>query len=188
MSTAIRFTVDQYDQMRDAGVLKTPGAERRLELILGEIREGSPIGPLHEEIVVRITNWTYASTSRTLVCVRVQNSIGIPQEDSTPQPDVVWAEERDYSAGRPLSSEVMLLIEVADSSLDFDLEVKGPLYAAGGVPEYWVVDVSGRVVHVFREPGTDGYGSHRIAQTSETIAPTACPAAALDLAWLFRAL
>lgn len=97
---------------------------------------------------------------------------------SQPQPDLSVLRLRSdfYGEGKPRPAETVLLIEVADSSLDFDRSVKAPLYAAAGVPELWIVDVGARAIEVHRAPGLDGYAERRmLAGGQERIAPLAFP-------------
>src|SRR5579862_5456512 len=92
----------------------------RLELIEGEILTMSPIGPSHEDLVDVLNEWSITNLPRKSVRVRIQNSVGIPALDSAPQPDVAWVKRGDYSGGRPQPGAVLCIIEVADSSLDYE--------------------------------------------------------------------
>ena len=191
-SPTIRFTIGQYDQMIAAGVLAQPawsgepGCEApRVELVAGEIVMMSPIGPRHEEIVDRLNAWSSQAVSSAVARVRIQHSLAIPGRQSVPQPDVAWVRPRDYASKRPDAADSLLVIEVADTSLRHDLEEKAGIYAAGGVPDYWVVDATAETVHVLRSPGPQGYAEHRVATRGERIAPLACPDAILSIDMLF---
>jgi|LakMenEpi03Aug12_release.lakeMendotaPanAssembly.Ray.scaffolds.fasta_scaffold214360_2 Uma2 family endonuclease len=183
MATAtptLRFTADQYDLMIRAGVFASPtGAGAlpdqppRVELIRGEIVMMSPIGPRHEELVDRLAAWSFASVPPGMVRIRIQQSLGIPERDSVPQPDVAWVRPRDYGAERPRAADALLVIEVADTSVQFDLGEKAALYAAGGVADYWVVAAAEQVIHVLRSPRPPGYAVHRVVGRGETITPLA---------------
>jgi len=197
-SPTVRFTVEQYDRMIDAGVFARPlivadsPGDRwppeeppRIELIDGAIVMMSPIGPRHEEVVDRLNEWSTEARLRGVARVRVQQSLGISARRSVPQPDLAWVLPRNYTAERPNASDALLVIEVSESSLAHDLGAKATLYAAGGVPEYWVVDVAAEVVHVFRRPAARGYAEHRVASRGERLAPLARPEAALSVESLF---
>lgn len=181
MATAaptLKFTIDQYDLMIAAGVFVTPGTAGvptgqppRVELIHGEIVMMSPIGPRHEEVVDRLTAWSFACLPPGVIRVRIQQSLEIPGHDSVPQPDVAWVRPRGYATQRPRATDAVLVIEVAESSVRHDLGEKAALYAAGGVPEYWVVDVAEQIVHVLRSPGMRGYAEHRVVGAADSIAP-----------------
>ena len=93
MSTTIQFTLKQYNRMIQQGVFDEM-RDQRLELIYGEIREMSPPGPTHEEVIDLLTRWSVLNVSKRDVRVRIQNSIGIPELDSAPQPDIAWVREK----------------------------------------------------------------------------------------------
>ncbi len=197
MATAtptLKFTIGQYDLMIEAGVFARPPAggeplaePPRVELIEGEIVMMSPIGSRHEEIVDRLNEWSTAVAPRGVARVRIQQSLGIPGRQSVPQPDVAWVRPRDYAARRPEAADALLVIEVAETSLQYDLGEKAAVYAAGGVADYWVVDVAAEIVHVLRHPGPVAYAEHRVAGRGESITPLAHPEAVLAIESLFAA-
>jgi Uma2 family endonuclease len=197
MATAtptLKFTIGQYDLMIEAGVFARPPAAGellaeppRVELIEGEIVMMSPIGSRHEEIVDRLNEWSTAVAPRGVARVRIQQSLGIPGRQSVPQPDVAWVKPRDYAARRPEAADALLVIEVAETSLQYDLGEKAAVYAAGGVSDYWVVDAAAEIVHVLRHPGPVAYAEHRVAGRGESIAPLARPEAVLAIESLFAA-
>ena len=191
-SPTIRFTIGQYDQMIAAGVLTQPawssgpgGDAPRIELVEGEIVMMSPIGPQHEEIVDRLNAWSSQVVALAVARVRIQNSLAISGRQSVPQPDVAWVRPQDYASRRPDAADSLLVIEVAETSLRYDLDEKAVIYAAGGVPEYWVVDAAGETVHVLRSPGPQGYAEHLVATRGERISPVAFPDATLSVDSLF---
>jgi Uma2 family endonuclease len=150
MSTIAHLTLAQYDQMIAAGVFDQ--RERlRLEFIYGEIREMNPIGPFHSEVVSRLAEWSIADLPKGRVRVRVQDAIGLVAQESAPEPDIVWLKRRDYTGGRPTAEDVLLVIEVAESSLAYDTGEKADLYAAAAVADYWVVNLTDRCVEVDRK-------------------------------------
>ncbi len=140
----------EYDQLVTLGTFEG----ERVELIAGAIRRMSPIGPPHTSTVDLLTELlVVALVGRARV--RVQGSFAA-SELSEPVPDLCIIPRRDYSSAHP--SEAHLIIEVADSSLRYDRGEKAQLYAACGVPEYWVVNLVDRAVEVHREPAAAGYG------------------------------
>src|SRR6184192_4545534 len=139
--TARRFSVDEYDRMGRAGVFHE---DDRMELLDGQIVEMSPIGPGHAGCVRALTSLlTRLVAGRALVSVQNPVRLG---EHSEPQPDVALLVPRAdaYRTAHPQPKDVLLVIEVADASLEHDRDVKVPLYAAAGVPEVWLVNLRGR--------------------------------------------
>ncbi len=184
MSTIAHLTLTQYDRMIAAGVFD--GRERlRLEFIHGEIREMNPIGSRHEEVVDRLTEWSFANLPKGNVRVRIQNSIGLPSLESAPEPDLAWVVRRDYSRGRPVAEDVLLVVEVADSSLGFDTGEKADLYAAAGIADYWVVDVAAGRIEVRREPVAGRYASVRTVAGDDELRPLLMPQVSLRPASLW---
>jgi len=148
--TTYRFTVDDYHRMAEADIF---GPDDRVELIDGEVVEMSPIGSRHAGCVNRLNRLLTANLGERAI-VAVQNPIQVG-DLSEPQPDLVLLRPRPdfYADHHALPPDVFLVIEVAETSLRFDLERKAPLYVAGGIPEVWVVDLADGVVQVFT-PGT----------------------------------
>lgn len=159
--------------------------EARLELIDGEIVEMAPIGSRHAGMVNTLT-WLLIRAAGELAVVAVQNPV-IVGDRSVPQPDLALLRPRAdrYSQSHPTSADVLLLVEVAESTLPFDLGTKIPLYAQCGIAEAWVIDVQERVVRVFRDPSTSGYRTSFAASGSESIAVIALPAIVVSLTALF---
>jgi len=186
MSTLTRFSLADYNHMIDCGAFAPPH-DRRCELIRGEIRDMSPIGTEHGELVSYLNDWSHDVTSRDVVRIRIQDAIEIPELDSAPQPDVVWAPSKSYARQRPQAAEVMLLIEVAGSSLRDDLGEKATLYAEAGIAYYWVVDLPGRRVHIHRQPTRTGFASIKVAEAGR-ISPLCAADVELDVAALFDQL
>ena len=184
MSTALRLTLDEYDHMIADGAFESL-RDRRIELIHGELREMSPPGPDHACAVDWIQHWSVYSPPRGQVRVRVQNPLGIPASDSEPEPDVCWVKPGKYRRQHPRPEDVLLLIEVADSSLDYDLGEKADLYAAAGIADYWVVNLPGRCVEVFRQPLGGKYADHARHRMGLEIRPLAFPEVVLSTTELF---
>ena len=178
------ITLAMYDRMIAAGVFN-PAEAHRLELIGGELHMMSPIGDRHADAVDWLVRWVTLAIDRQVLLVRVQNPLSIPGSESAPQPDIAWVTLRRYADRRPLPEEVSLLVEVADTSLEFDTTVKASLYAAAGIADYWVVDLVSRAVIVFREPRSGGYESRSTHRGDQLVRPLAQPEAALSPAELF---
>ncbi len=172
MSTIAHLSLAEYDRMIAAGVFDN-GRRRRLELIHGEIREMSPIGSEHEEAVDRLNEWSIRSLPAAKVRVRVQNSIGLPELESAPEPDIGWVARRDYSRARPTAADVLLVIEVSESSLKYDSGEKADLYAAAGIADYWIVNLVDRRIEVRRDPSAEGYRSQAEFAGEDEIRPLA---------------
>ena len=183
-ATLCSLSVDEYDRMIAAGAL---ARGKRLELIEGELLPMSPIGPLHETAVDLLAEWSFEQVRGHDIRVRIQQSIGVTGHQSAPEPDIAWVRKSLYRSRRPQCEDVRLLIEVADTSLEYDRDVKGPLYARGGIPEYWLVNLEDSVVEVNRAPEGGGYNERQTYTVGESIAPLALPESELRVGWLFGA-
>lgn len=186
MSTTAKLTLEDYDRMIERGDFDWPN-RRRLELIYGELRDMSPIGPQHDSVVQKLTRWSTSILSEDEAGVRTQGCIGIPQFSSVPQPDVAWLAPGDYWSERPQPENVFLIIEVAESSLDHDRGEKAALYARAEISEYWIVNIDQRCVEVHREPLQGRYGSLQTFTGSQEINPLKFPQVALRVDSLFPA-
>jgi Uma2 family endonuclease len=149
-----KFTTQQYHLMHEAGVFKEGD---RLELINGEIKTMSPIGRKHVACIIRLDKLIQKKLGDR-VMVSTQNSIRL-KEHSEPQPDLAILKFRDdfYEGGLPTPDDILLIVEVADSSIDYDRDVKAPLYAAAGIPEMWLFDVNQKVIEGYSQPSRFGY-------------------------------
>ena len=158
--------------MGDAGVF---APDARLELIEGEIVEMAPIGSRHAGAVNVLTQLLVRLAGERAV-VAVQNPV-IIGDRSVPQPDLALLKPRadSYSGAHPTPSEVLLVIEVADATLAFDIGTKVPLYARHGIPEVWVVDLQERALRVFRDPSASGYRRSFTAAGEESVAAARYP-------------
>ncbi len=185
MSTAAHLSLADYDRIVERGVFDH-GNRRRLEFIRGEIREMNPIGHRHEDVVDRLLRWTTNSLSEEKVRLRVQNSIGLPSLESAPEPDIAWVAARDYAECRPTAEDVLLIIEVAETSLAYDTTEKADLYAAAGIADYWVVDLDERMIEVRRDPVGGRYRSLQTYTGEEEVVPLAVPEVALQPAMLWK--
>jgi Uma2 family endonuclease len=148
------FTIDQYHQMIASGVL-TEGD--RVELINGEILEMVAIGSRHGAQVKRL-NRLFSGLLEPSVLISVQDPVELGPR-SEPEPDVALLRWRDdfYATSHPQASDVYLVIEVADSTLDYDRSVKALLYSRSDIFEYWIVNLQDNVIEVHRQPSQSGY-------------------------------
>ncbi len=167
-----RFTIDDLERMVRAGILRE---DARVELIEGELYDMNPIGWAHQACV----DWLTASFVRQLgdrAIVRAQGPIRLGDR-SLPQPDLTLLRPRAdyYRHEGPAASDVLLLVEVSDTTLAYDRDVKVPLYARAGIPEVWLVDLAGEQLLVFREPEHDGYRDSRVYRPGDALSPQAFP-------------
>jgi Uma2 family endonuclease len=185
MSTIARLTLAEYDRMIQCGVFDH-GQRRRLEFIRGEIREMPPIGSDHETILDRLTEWSFDNLPKKKVWVRVQNSIGLPDLESAPEPDIAWVARRNYSRGRPTAADVLLVIEVAESSLQYDRGEKADLYAEAGIVDYWIANIPARAIEVRRDPEGGHYRTTRTYSGQDELRPLSEPSVVLRPAMLWE--
>lgn len=184
MNTTLHLTLDEYNHMVASGAFDS--LNRKIELIRGEIREMNPAGPVHDDLIDYLNDWSVRSTDRSTIHIRGQTGMAIPQLASRPEPDVFWVKAKRYLNAHPTGLDTLLAIEVADSSLQSDRTMKSELYAEAGIQEYWVVDVQGRSVYVMRHIAADHrYGWQRTATVGDKLSPLAQPTAVLDIADLF---
>ncbi len=113
------------------------------------------------------------------VKLRVQCSVTLPTAKSVPEPDVVWAVRREYRSHKPGPKEILLLIEVADTTLAYDTGEKAEIYAEAGIRDYWVVNIPNNVVEIRRNPGPKGYRSVVKYSGRKKISPLCCEKALL---------
>lgn len=167
-----RFTVDDYYKMAENGVLTE---DSRVELIEGEIVDMPPIGPGHSASVDRGGDRLRAILGRR-AAIRTQQPLRLGLR-SEPQPDLAVVRRRDdfYTSAHPTPADVLLVVEVADTSLAYDRETKGPLYARHGIGEYWILNLPDRQLEVYREPAGDGYAVVQILKPGDVVQPVAFP-------------
>ncbi|MCB0572747.1 MAG: Uma2 family endonuclease [Phaeodactylibacter sp.] len=148
------INVKEYQKMAEVGILAD---DDRIELLEGKLIELSPVGRKHAAMVKRLTALLYDILAGELI-ISVQGPIRLG-EYSEPEPDLALLElsSNYYEDHLPEAKNVLLIIEVADSSLEKDRAVKLPIYAGAGIPEYWVVSLEARSVEVYRSPRGDGY-------------------------------
>jgi Uma2 family endonuclease len=167
-----RWSIEEYHRMAAAGIL---GEDDRVELLDGEIVEMSPIGSVHAAAVRSLARHIQRAAGEHCL-VSVQDPIRLPPA-SEPQPDLALLRLRDdlYRSELPAAGDVLVVIEVADSSVAVDRRVKLPLYARAGIAEAWLVDLSGSTLEVWLDPTEQGYTTRRIFRSGETVVATAMP-------------
>ncbi len=165
-----RLSRDRYHQMIESGIF---GEDERIELIEGGLVTISPIGAEHSGIVDQLSEILVDQLARRAV-VKVQGPIQL-DDHSEPEPDVVLSKPRRdyYKRSLPQPADVLLVIEVADSSLAYDRTVKMPLYAQAGIAEAWIVNLIDRWIEVYRDPSPAGYTTMLKILPGRTIAPQA---------------
>lgn len=161
-----RFNTTEYYQMLEAGILNE---DDRVELIEGEIIEMNPIGNRHIACVNRL-NALLNQNAGHVAIVSVQNPIHLSGH-ADPQPDLALLRPREdfYAHALPTPADVLLLIEVADSSVEYDRKVKVPLYAEADIPEVWLVVLPKGLIEVYRQPISGAYQEIRQAKRGESI-------------------
>jgi Uma2 family endonuclease len=168
-----RISLNEYHRMVESGVFER---DSRIELIDGELIEPmTPINPLHASATSRsVTEFVRRLGSRTLV--RCQVPITLP-DDSEPQPDLTVArlDASGYAKRHPGPSDIFLVVEIAESSIDFDRRTKIPLYARAEIPEVWLVNLIDDTIVVYRNPSGAEYTSIAIAKRDDTITASAFP-------------
>jgi Uma2 family endonuclease len=164
------FTVDEYYKMAEVGLL---APDERVELIEGEIVEMSPVGSTHAGTVDRSSTLLNRQLGDQVI-VRVQSPIHI-DDFSEPQPDLALLKPRKdfYSKSHPRPEDVLVVIEVSDTSLNYDRNVKLPLYARAGIPEAWLMILAREVIEVHSEPRNGKYQKvQRLKRGKTLVSPT----------------
>jgi Uma2 family endonuclease len=163
------FNIATYHQMIAANIF-LPDA--RVELIEGEIIKMAPMGPIHAEII-SLLDKLFQTNLGELAKIRTQLPIQLG-DLSEPEPDIALVQYRRYLEKHPTAAEVLLLVEVSDSSLKHDSKTKIPVYAKHGIQEVWLIDVKNTCVKVYRKPMPNGYKIVERFELGEQITPPAC--------------
>jgi Uma2 family endonuclease len=183
VQTQHRFSAREYRRMAETGVLRP---DARVELLDGQIIDMSPIGPLHGGVTKRLNRlFTLAANGRWIVST--QDPVQL-DDHSEPEPDLVLLKPApdDYTSRHPGPEDVLLLIEVADTSLPYDRGDKLPAYGRAGVPEVWIVNLAEEAIEVYREPHFQGYARVVVLRTQQCASPLAFPDVQLTVSDLFR--
>jgi Uma2 family endonuclease len=174
-----RFNRQEYHAMVEAGILTE---DSRVELIEGEIIEMSPINPLHVATVAALMEWLVSQfAGKAFVTIQSPFAAG---EASEPQPDAIVAKFRDdrYRQAHPTPEDILLVVEVSQSSLQYDRDRKARLYAAAGLADYWIVNLVDQTLDVYRQPGPRGYDRLQRFRPGDSLSPLAFPDVTLDVA------
>ena len=166
------FTVQQYHLMSEAGILRE---DERLELIEGEIIQMAAIGTRDASCVNRLAR-RFNLIPEDLATFAIQNPVQLT-ERTEPQPDVVLLEPRAdyYATAHPIPSEVLLLVEVSDNTVNYDRNIKVPIYARSGIQEVWLVDLVENCLEVYRQSSPNGYSLMLKFWRGQQVAPLAFP-------------
>jgi Uma2 family endonuclease len=176
------FTVDEYERMGQAGIFPVG---QRLELLGGEIIEMAPIGSPHAAVVNRLNHLLVVAVGDRAV-VTVQNPVRLG-DISEPQPDVAVARFRDdyYGSAHPQPADLLLVIEVSDTTVRWDRATKRPFYARAGIREVWIVDLAAGVLEVATDPGPDDYREIQVLAPGQRVSPSALPDVTIDIDSIF---
>jgi Uma2 family endonuclease len=169
------FTADEFERMAEAGIFDE---DERIELLEGEIVAMSPIGSPHAWCVNRLTR-TFARLGEAVI-VSVQNPVRL-DERSTPQPDLAVLRPDASQQRHPRPTDILLLVEVADSSVAVDRGTKAPLYARTGVIELWIADLVADRLEVYRDPTPNGYRLVQVFGRGQQVSPLFAPDFAVDV-------
>ncbi len=174
-----KFTVAEYFRMVEAGVLQP---RERVELIEGEILLMPPMGSQHIGSVSRYAR-VFINRAAGRFSVQIQGTV-LLGEHSAPEPDLALLKfrEDDYSFAHAVPDDILLVIEVADSSLTYDRDIKAHLYGRAGIPETWVLNLPGDCIERFLEPCPNGYAQHTILRRGERVTPVSLPEIELAVA------
>jgi len=177
------ITVEEYHRMGEAGIL---GERDRVELIEGELVAMAPIGSYHNGTVMAL-NKSLGQAVGDRALVSVQGPIRL-DDLSEPEPDFALLKPRAdaYRDSHPRPADVLLLIELADTSLNYHRAVKRSLYAQHAIPEFWIVNLAAGEIEICRDPGSDGYASLQRVGREGLAEPTLLPGVRIPLAALFR--
>jgi Uma2 family endonuclease len=183
MITTLHLSLDEYDTMVKVGAFDR--LERKIELIRGELIEMNPAGPIHDDLITYLTNWSVRNANPESITITSQTGLDLPQSNSRPEPDLMWLRAGRYRDHHPRAADVQLAIEVSYSSLVYDIETKQRLYAEAGIGEYWIVGAQAQCIHVHRQPNQVDYSQRRVHTVADTLSPMIQPTAQLNLSELF---
>ena len=167
------FSVKEYNRLGELGIFHE---DDKVELLEGRIVDKPPIGTEHAACVDRIVDIFAAKKMKKRIIVRAQNPIYL-NERSEPQPDITILRRRDdfYAKRHPTPGDIFLVIEIADSSLEYDRSVKMPIYAKAGIQEVWLVNLLEKLVEVYQDPSPEGYGVIMKRRHDQALSPGSFP-------------
>ena len=173
-----KLTVEEYYRMAEVGVL---AHDARVELIEGEVIDMAPIGSKHYSAVARLHRMLQLAWADKAMVV-AQSPLRLSKR-SEPEPDIVVLKPRDdfYASALPTGPDSLLVVEVSDTTLAYDVRIKAPLYARHGVPEYWVFDLSGQRLRIFRQPQGDTWTDVTSIESPALVALPGLPGITLNL-------
>jgi len=176
------FSVSDYYRLTETNILSD---DEHVELINGELFDMAPIGSFHAGLVTRLSRLLITKLGEQAI-VTVQNPLYLA-EFSAPEPDIAVLKPRtdDYMQSLPTAQDVLLLIEVADTSLHYDLNIKLPLYAKHQIPEVWLCDVKEKRLDIYQQPENDYYRLHLRPKAREEIKPLLIASISIDWQGLF---
>lgn len=178
-----KLSVADYYRMGEAGIFHE---DDRVELIEGDLIDMAPIGSRHASTVTRLERLLIKAAGDKAV-VSGQNPLKL-SNCSVPQPDVMVLRPRpdDYFNALPEPADVLLLIEVADSSINYDRKTKLPLYSRQVIPEVWIIDLNAQLLERYTQPNGDSYAQYESLNQRDTVSPASLPDIIIDLAQLLR--
>jgi Uma2 family endonuclease len=177
-----KLSIEDYHRLGEAGILDE---DSRVELIEGDLIQMAPIGVPHMRCVNRLTRMLVEAAGDAAI-VSVQNPVTLPPR-SEPQPDFALLKPSADSSGRvPHPDDVLLIVEVADTTLAYDRRTKLPLYARSRITEVWIVDVQAQTIESFRSPSASGYAQSALYRRDASIAPFALPRVLIQVEAIFN--
>lgn len=182
--TPAKFTLDHYEHMIAVGAFDEP-YNISAELLHGEIIMMSPIGEPHSLAVIEMTDWSYQVVDLKKVMIRVQTALRMSMAGSEPEPDLAWVNRKAQLDKPPESDDVLLVLEVAESSLEIDRTEKLAIYAKAGITDYWIVNLIDKQVEVYRQPLDQAYQEKSIYRDDQNVSPLALPEAEFSPSRLF---
>ena len=174
----LRFTVDEYYQMIELGLIKD---YEKAEIIEGELIQKMPIGKRHSAVVEKLNEILRDELGKT-VSLRNQQPIGFG-EYNEPEPDLAVLQRREdfYSENKPVPQDVLLLIEVSDATLKYDRDTKLALYAEAEIPEVWIVNLPNDIIEIHQKPSSGIYQFTKIFKRGETVESEMLPDLKLEV-------
>lgn len=168
-----KFNIETYHRLISTGILHE---DDRVELIEGRIVDKTPIGTRHSSCVKRL-NSLFSRKLQGVAIVSVHDPLQLTKDESEPQPDITLLKYREdfYSEELPKAEDVLLLMEVADTSMEYDREIKIPLYARANIQEVWLVNLLEKCIEIYSLPKSGGYEFRITVKNDQTLSPKTFP-------------